>query len=390
MKIGLVLPSIPGYSETFFRNKISGLQQNGVEVILFVNDSKANENYLNCRVVKAPPVSGSKIRVIATSILLLCKAVFVQPAKSLKLYRLNKKEGITGAENFKSILTNQFLLGEKLDWLHFGFGTMALGKENLAAVLEAKMAVSFRGFDIGIYPIKHPGCYDLLYLKADKFHVISNDLKNLLFKAGLKTDRNIVKITPAIDTSFFNLTSISSNSRIQFSTIARLHWKKGLEQTLEALALLKDTVDFQYTIVGDGPEKERLVFAAHQLGISDRITFIGALTPEAVKEQLKQTTIYVQYSLQEGFCNAVLEAQAMGLMCVVSDAEGLSENVIHNQTGWVVPKRQPKLLAQKIKEVLALDEEQKQIICRQATERVQKEFNLEKQQQEFFEFYGIV
>lgn len=388
MKIGLVLPSIPGYSETFFRNKISGLQQNGVEVILFVNDSKANENYLNCRVVKAPPVSGSKIRVIATSILLLCKAIFVHPAKSLKLYRLNQKEGITGAENFKSILTNQFLLGEQLDWLHFGFGTMALGKENVAAVLDAKMAVSFRGFDYYVYPKKLPGCYRLLFSKPVQFHVLSEGMKKGLVEQGVLA-KNIVKITPAIDIGHFHRKHPPVAKRVQIMSIARLHWIKGLEHTLEALALLKDTIDFQYTIVGDGPERERLFFAAHQLGLSDRVTFTGTLLAEDVKKQLEQTTLYLQYSIQEGFCNAVLEAQAMGLLCVVSDAEGLSENVIHNQTGWVVPKRQPKLLAQKIKEVLALDEEQKQIICRQATERVQKEFNLEKQQQEFFEFYGI-
>src|SRR5690606_12647628 len=102
----------------------------------------------------------------------------------------------------KNLIASEFILSKKMDWLHFGFGTMALGKENVAEAIGAKMAVSFRGFDIGIYPIKHPGCYDLLFLKADKFHVISDDISKLLFKAGLKTNREIVKITPAIDTTF--------------------------------------------------------------------------------------------------------------------------------------------------------------------------------------------
>ncbi|MBK7870836.1 MAG: glycosyltransferase family 4 protein [Saprospiraceae bacterium] len=52
----------------------------------------------------------------------------------------------------------------------------------------------------------------------------------------------------------------------------------------------------------------------------------------------EKADIYLQYSIQEGFCNAVLEAQAMGLLCIVSDAEGLPENILHGQTGWVVPK----------------------------------------------------
>ena len=45
----------------------------------------------------------------------------------------------------------------------------------------------------------------------------------------------------------------------------------------------------------------------------------------------------------------VLEAQVMGLLSIVSDANGLPENIIHNYTGWVVPKMAPKLLANCIK-----------------------------------------
>ncbi|MEZ4854635.1 glycosyltransferase family 4 protein [Flavobacterium sp.] len=79
-------------------------------------------------------------------------------------------------------------------------------------------------------------------------------------------------------------------------------------------------------------------FAVHQLKLEDMVTFTGKLSPKEVKEKLSVTDIYIQYSLQEGFCNAVLEAQAMGLFPgVVSDAEGLSENVL-NITGFVVPK----------------------------------------------------
>ena len=44
MKIGLVLPSVPGYSETFFTNKIKGLKAAGHTVIIFI-DSGDNENY---------------------------------------------------------------------------------------------------------------------------------------------------------------------------------------------------------------------------------------------------------------------------------------------------------------------------------------------------------
>ena len=48
---------------------------------------------------------------------------------------------------------------------------------------------------------------------------------------------------------------------------------------------------------------------------------------------MKNSDVYIQSSVQEGFGNAVLEAQASGLCCIVSDAEGLSENVLNEKTG---------------------------------------------------------
>lgn len=387
MRIGLVLPNLPAYSETFFRNKVLGLQQNGHEVVLFVNSKPKSSNYLDCKIVRAPKLSGNKLDVAISSMVQVVKAVFAQPRKSLNLYKLNRKDGISFKDTLKNIIANQFLLNEKLDWLHYGFGTMALGRENVAQAIGAKMAVSFRGFDYYVYPIKNKNCYTTLFSKNVKYHVLSGAMKEGLMRKGI-LEENITKITPAIDVKLFEKTEIPDNKIVQLTTVSRLHSIKGLDYILEALALLKkENIPFHFSIIGDGSEKERLQFAVHQLNLVEYVSFLGKLTPEQVKEELTKTDIYLQYSLQEGFCNAVLEAQAMGLLCIVSDAEGLSENVLDQQTGWIVEKRNPALLAQKIKEVMLLSPTEKARIRTNATGRVQQEFNLEKQQQEFLEFY---
>lgn len=384
MRIGIVLPAVPGYSETFFRNKIIGLQQNGVEVLLFVNNPSGTFDL--CKVYHAPVLNGSRANVFFTGLAALSKALFFNPARNIRFLKLERKDKRPLFQALKNLMASEFILSKNIDWLHFGFGTMALGKENVAAAIGAKMAVSFRGFDYYVYPLKNKGCYKLLFSKRVKYHVLSEGMKNGLLNQSI-SEKSIVKITPAIDSLLFRASEKTMQPPIKITTIARLHWIKGLEYTLEAMALLKGTLDFHYTIVGAGVEKERLQFAVYQLGLSDSVMFAGALPPERVKEQLQQTDIYVQYSLQEGFCNAVLEAQAMGLLCVVSDAEGLSENVLDGKTGWVVPKRQPKLLAKKIKAVATLEKHQQETISRQAVERVKNEFNLENQREEFIAFY---
>ncbi|HPB54203.1 MAG TPA: glycosyltransferase family 4 protein, partial [Saprospiraceae bacterium] len=176
--------------------------------------------------------------------------------------------------------------------------------------------------------------------------------------------------------------------QINILTVARLHWIKGMEYILEALALLQeDGFNFKYTIAGDGEDRERLVFAVHQLGLVDRVIFLGKVSHADIPSLMRDNDLYIQYSIQEGFCNSVLEAQAAGMLCIVSDAAGLSENVIDDRTGWVVSKRRPDLLAKKIQEVINMPQDELLKVTRRATERIKSEFNLEKQREEFNAFY---
>lgn len=387
MKIGLVLPALPAYSETFFSNKIKGLENKGYTVILFINKKSNNDG--GFKIVKYAPYTSTKnFKTIVTSITSLTKALIFNFKASIKLFRLDAKDKIPFKQRIKNIISNSHILAEPVDWLHFGFGTMVFNKENVARAIGAKMAVSFRGFDIGVYPLKHPNCYLKLWGKVDKIHVISDDIKKLVYLHGFNGNAKITKITPAINTAFFKRKNIPQFNNNNFITVARLHWKKGLIETLEALALLKkEGLNFKYTIIGTGEDTERLQFAVYQLNLENEVFFKGKLPHQEIKHELELATIYLQYSIQEGFCNAVLEAQALGLLCIVSDAEGLPENVLNNQTGWVVPKNSPKKLAAKIKEVIHLTQESKQDISLQAQNRVKEIFNIDKQQQEFVNFY---
>ncbi|MFD2823335.1 glycosyltransferase family 4 protein [Lacinutrix iliipiscaria] len=387
--IGIVLYSVPRYSETFFRNKIKGLQENGFEVILFVDYFNKDDINFPCKIVAASVFNEGKLKTIINSLFALLKAVFVNPKRSLKLFQLDKKDGVALKKRVKNLILNQFFLNENIDWLHFGFGMLAIDRENVAQVMNAKMAVSFRGFDLYLSPLRHKDCYKSLFTKKVKYHVLSQEMKQTLIDYEISKD-TIKVITPAIDVTFFQTQNKNreDSAVIQLVSVARLHWKKGLEYSLEALKCLKLAgVKFQYTIIGEGAQLERLVFAAHQLEIEENVTFTGALSHDDVKSQLEQADIYLQYSIQEGFCNAVIEAQAMGLLTVVSDAEGLSENVLNNETGWVVPKRSPELLAHKIIEVINLSPEEKNKIRVRAIARVKEEFNLKKQKQAFVDFY---
>jgi colanic acid/amylovoran biosynthesis glycosyltransferase len=386
MTVGLVLSSVPGYSETFLRNKVRVLREAEIKVIVFVDKVAGPE--LDVQQVVGFRWAGSwtsrlKGLVIAGVRMARC------PVRTYSLYALNRKNGFSANGNLVSLLTSAHILRFNLDWLHFGFATVALNRENVARAMGARLAVSIRGFDIAIHPLRNKDCYRLLWARLDKLHYISDDLLRLARSHGLNGNVKPVKICPAINTSFFDgRTRPPFLPPFQMVTVARLHWKKGLEYTLEALRIVKAAgVDFQYTIVGDGEEYERLRYCTWQLGIAESVRFAGERSAEYVREILAESHVYLHYSIQEGFSNSVLEAQAMGLPCIVSDAEGLAENVVHGLTGWVVPRRSPKLLARQILNVIGIAEAEWSSISENARSRVRSHFTLEKQQAEYLEFY---
>jgi colanic acid/amylovoran biosynthesis glycosyltransferase len=390
MTITLVLPQPPGYSETFFRSKIKGLQESGHKVILVT--ASTDQKFEGCQHLQHPKVSKNSL-VQAFKMLLVFLSLLPYWKSVLKFIKLEKKEGTTIKRSLEKLYINATLLKLNTDWLHFGFATMAIDRESVAKAIGAKLAVSFRGYDIGVYPLKHPECYARLWKYVDKVHVISDDLYQKALSHGLSPNTRFKKVTPAINIEQFKdeeTVNLNKSKELNILTIGRLHWKKGFVDTLEALSLLKKgNVKFKYRIIGVGKDYERIAFAAHQLDLKDEVVFLGKLNHQEVKQELVKADLYLQYSIQEGFCNSVLEAQALGKLCVVSDAEGLSENILDKQTGWVVPKGQPKLLVEQIIKTSNLPDDEKLRIQNQARQRVNEKFSTEQQTEAFKNFYKI-
>ena len=388
MRIALVLSSTPGYSETFFVSKIKGLQERGHMVTLYVQ--RKETGFTLCKAVEAPKVYRNSIAQVFSMVGVIA-SLFFYFGRMKRFVTLERQHGASWTLVLKRLYLNAHMLKATADWLHFGFATQTLGSEFVAKAIGAKMGVSFRGFDIAIYPLKHPGCYKKLWNQLDKVHTISNDLLNRAYELGLPKTVEVQKITPAIDVSVFTPKLSSANSpTVRFLTVARMHWKKGLVDTLQALAVFKQLgIPFKYTIVGDGNTKEweRVAIAIRDLALEAEVILMGKQDKEQVVQHYKNSDVYLQYSISEGFCNAVLEAQASRLLCVVSDAEGLSENVLHEKTGWVVPKSTPKLLAKQLTKTVNMSVSEKDIIRDAARSRVEKHFNIEKQQAEFVQFY---
>ena len=112
--------------------------------------------------------------------------------------------------------------------------------------------------------------------RVNKVHSISYSLLEKAKKYGV--DGSVEKnYFPAVNTKIFkskkDQVSLNSKKTIEILTVARLHWIKGLEYTIEAVGKL-ESVNFNYTIVGGGIEYERLVLAVNQLNLENKIKLV--------------------------------------------------------------------------------------------------------------------
>lgn len=106
----------------------------------------------------------------------------------------------------------------------------------------------------------------------------------------------------------------------RYLSSGRLHHAKGYDLALRALARVHADRGFTYAIAGIGPERAELEHLADELGISDRVRFLGWLEPRAMLEFYRSGDIFLHPARREPYGVTVLEAMAAGLAVVASDA----------------------------------------------------------------------
>jgi glycosyltransferase involved in cell wall biosynthesis len=245
--------------------------------------------------------------------------------------------------------------------------------------------------------LEEPDYFREVWETSDALHLLGNDLWRRALRRGCPPQKLHALIAPAIDTEFFDPANrVAGNNDgsparpVRILSVGRLNWKKGYEHAIYAARLLRNLgVHSEYCIIGQGSYLEAAAFARHQLGVQSEVHFLGALPPSEVREHMRAADILLHAAVSEGFCNVVLEAQAMGLPVVCSDADGLPENVVDGETGFVVPRRSPQALAEKLA-VLAHDPALRQRMGRAGRKRVLDRFRLDDQIEAFDQLYRSV
>lgn len=402
-RIALVVSSFPKLSESFIMRKFAGLLAAGLDVHVVCTTSDVEEWKQQPQRYRQVSIRRRVHRVWAHRPSWIAAVLFApclvrcgirNPRGSWRY--LSRGWRRLGAGVFRAFYLDAELIGLAPDLVHFEFGSLAVGRMHLRHLLGCKLVVSFRGYDLNIVGLEEPSHYEEVWRGADGIHLLGEDLWRQAQRRGCPPGKRHVLIPPAVDPAEFPpATKETGGSRpgdrpFRILSVGRMDWRKGYEYSLQAVRQLIDRgVACEYRIVGDGEYRGLVAFARHRLELESVVELLGARDQEEVRRQLAWADVFLHGAVSEGFCNAVIEAQATALPVVCSDAGGLEENVADGVTGFVVPRRDPRALAEKL-EVLARDSGLRRAMGAQARRRVEARFRLEDQLDRFGCFYDDV
>jgi glycosyltransferase involved in cell wall biosynthesis len=183
---------------------------------------------------------------------------------------------------------------------------------------------------------------------ADRFVCVSELVRQASEREGIAPEK-LRTILNGIDMTRFAYQGPYDGGPIV--TVARLSPEKDVANLVRGLAVLARTVPAaRAEIAGGGACLNELRALAAELGVADRITFLGEVRD--VPAVLARAALFVLPSRAEGIPLTLLEAMARGLPVVATRVGGVPEVVVEGETGWLVPPSDPDALAAAIAQVV--------------------------------------
>ncbi|XP_055631786.1 phosphatidylinositol N-acetylglucosaminyltransferase subunit A [Toxorhynchites rutilus septentrionalis] len=151
--------------------------------------------------------------------------------------------------------------------------------------------------------------------------------ENTVLRAKVHQDK--VSVIPnAVDTAHFTPNPCnrpSDSDRINVIVVSRLVYRKGIDLLAGILPKLKHLSNVHFIIGGDGPKRALLEEIRERNNMQDRVTMLGGLEHSQVRDVLTQGHIFLNTSLTEAYCMAIVEAASCGLQVVSTRVGGIPE-----------------------------------------------------------------
>ena len=261
------------------------------------------------------------------------------------------------------------------------------------AKLKGNYVLSARGSDVYEYPYRSKLHYHLVEKNLRYATRITSTSKVMAQQINrlLGDDGNRVEVVPfGVDINLFDPKRFEQRNEPSDGTICI-----GIVKSLKAIYAIDDFLQiikalrcrlnyinatdgirlrFCVSIYGDGPDRRRLEEIVKVFDLSDIVTFHGYLNNNDIPEALSTMDIFLITSIRESFGVAVIEAMAMELPIVASDAEGFIEVLENGKYGFIIENRNVDSFVEKLVELI-MDESLRRSMGIESRRKVLRDYN---------------
>lgn len=341
MKICFVVDKFPSLSETFVLDQITGCLEHGMEVGVVCNEiTFGKDSNIDDRRWQALP---GKV---------------VCWWGGLARYRplLRRWSGRLWDKLSTAIDVAHAYKLQKADVIvaHFGTNGFRVARVMKRGRISAPLVTIFHGRDVG-EPMHDNTLdrYKVVFEKGVLQLPVNAFFRDALIDVGAPPEQVVVHHMGVRPGEIEYRWRSWEQDTLSFISVCRLTEKKGIEYALRALAGLPRR-DWIYSVIGGGELLEELKGLAADLGIADRVAFLGPRPHAEVKQRLRDAHVFVLPSVSardgdlEGIPVALMEAMAAGLTVLSTYHSGIPELIEDEKTGFLAPERDVAALAGKL------------------------------------------
>ncbi|TWT88688.1 GDP-mannose-dependent alpha-(1-6)-phosphatidylinositol monomannoside mannosyltransferase [Pseudobythopirellula maris] len=259
------------------------------------------------------------------------------------------------------------------------YGTWAVRMAPLLTSLGVPVVAHFNGFDLSS-AVRGRVYSESLARSAPRWAgcvVVADYMRDWLVGHGCDPAR-IHKIPYGVPLDEMPCADRVGEQPCRFLMVGRLTPKKRPDLSIRALARCRESgADARLDVVGDGPMLEECQGLAEELGVSDRVEFLGARPFSEVKERIASAGAFVQHSVtaddgdKEGWPVAIAEAAGAGLPIVSTRHASIPEQVDDGVTGLLCDELDWRAMGDHLAR-LAADPELRQSMGRAGREKISR------------------
>lgn len=256
----------------------------------------------------------------------------------------------------------------KIDVVLAQFGHSGAEIFKTCKLKKIPLIVYFRGFDVTNDKMlnKYTDIYFEMFKNCAATISVSRSIRNQIIYLG--ADPSTAFVAPSgADISLFDNNKIYSKKK-NLLFVGRLVPKKAPHLLIEAFSkVIRKHPDAKLTMIGDGYLYGVCVDLIQGLKLQKSVEIIGFKNHETIKKYMEMSNVYVQHSVvaidgdSEGTPVSILEAGASGIPVVSTKHAGITDAVIHGNTGFLVEERDVDSMAQYISILLDDNELQKKM-----------------------------